>query len=101
MKSSRRCAPLSELMKNPPSASIIEDLEDLYENAPCGYLSLDPGGRIFKVNKKLCNWVGYAPEHLVGKRLGGSTSQAACFTKRILRRSCVSRDFSTKSLWTW
>jgi sigma-B regulation protein RsbU (phosphoserine phosphatase) len=70
MKSSPRCAPLSELMKNPPSASIIEDLEDLYENAPCGYLSLDPGGRIFKVNKTLCNWVGYAPEHLVGKRLG-------------------------------
>jgi sigma-B regulation protein RsbU (phosphoserine phosphatase) len=57
-------------MKNPPSASIIEDLEDLYENAPCGYLSLDPGGRIFKVNKTLCTWVGYAPEHLVGKRLG-------------------------------
>ncbi|SHG85006.1 PAS/PAC sensor signal transduction histidine kinase [Bradyrhizobium erythrophlei] len=70
MKSSPRCAPLSELMKNPPSASIIEDLEDLYENAPCGYLSLDPGGRIFKVNKTLCNWVGYAPEHLLGKRLG-------------------------------
>jgi phosphoserine phosphatase RsbU/P len=70
MKSSRPCAPLSELMKNPPSASIIEDLEDLYENAPCGYLSLDPGGRIFKVNKTLCTWVGYAPEHLVGKRLG-------------------------------
>jgi phosphoserine phosphatase RsbU/P len=70
MKSSPRCAPLSELMKNPPSASIIEDLEDLYENAPCGYLSLDPGGRIFKVNKTLCTWVGYAPEHLVGKRFG-------------------------------
>ena len=58
------------MLQNPPSASIIEDLEDLYENAPCGYLSLDPGGRIFKVNKTLCNWVGYAPEHLVGKRLG-------------------------------
>ena len=42
----------------------------MYENAPCGYLSLDPGGRIFKVNKTLCTWVGYAPEHLVGKRLG-------------------------------
>ena len=57
-------------MQNPPRASIVEDLEDLYENAPCGYLSLDPGGRIFKVNKTLCNWVGYAPEHLIGKRLG-------------------------------
>ena len=58
------------MLQNPPSASTIEDLEDLYENAPCGYLSLDPGGRIFKANKTLCNWVGYAPADLVGKRLG-------------------------------
>jgi phosphoserine phosphatase RsbU/P len=58
------------MMQNPPSASIIEDLEDLYENAPCGYLSLDPRGRIFKVNKTLCNWVGYAPEQMLDKRLG-------------------------------
>jgi phosphoserine phosphatase RsbU/P len=61
---------LSEMIQNPPSASIIEDLEDLYENAPCGYLSLDPRGRIFKANKTLCNWVGYAPEQMLGKRLG-------------------------------
>ena len=58
------------MAQNPPRASIIEDLEDLYENAPCGYLSLDPAGRIFKVNKTLCNWVGYASEDLLGKRLG-------------------------------
>jgi sigma-B regulation protein RsbU (phosphoserine phosphatase) len=56
------------MMQNPPSASIIEDLEDLYENAPCGYLSLDPRGRIFKVNKTLCHWLGYAPEQMLGKR---------------------------------
>jgi phosphoserine phosphatase RsbU/P len=58
------------MVQNPPRASIIEDLEDLYENAPCGYLSLDPAGRIFKVNKTLCGWIGYAPEDLLGKRLG-------------------------------
>lgn len=57
-------------MQNPPSASIIEDLEDLYENAPCGYLSLDPRGRIFKVNKTLCHWLGYAPEQMLGKNFG-------------------------------
>jgi sigma-B regulation protein RsbU (phosphoserine phosphatase) len=57
------------MIQSPPSASIIEDLEDLYENAPCGYLSLDPRGRIFKVNKTLCNWVGYPPQQLLGKRL--------------------------------
>ena len=69
MKSSRRCAPLSELTPSIPASSIIEDLEDLYENAPCGYLSLEPGGRIFKVNKTLCDWTGYGPEELLGKRL--------------------------------
>src|ERR1700687_3774713 len=69
MKLSRRCAPLSEMMQNPPSSSIIEDLEDLYENAPCGYLSLEPSGRIFKVNRTLSNWIGCAPDQLVGKRL--------------------------------
>jgi sigma-B regulation protein RsbU (phosphoserine phosphatase) len=41
----------------------------LYENAPCGYLSLEPGGRIFKVNRTLAAWTGYAPEQLIGKRL--------------------------------
>jgi phosphoserine phosphatase RsbU/P len=52
-----------------PSASVIEELEDLYENAPCGYLSLEPGGRIFKVNRTLAAWTGYAPEQLIGRHL--------------------------------
>jgi sigma-B regulation protein RsbU (phosphoserine phosphatase) len=57
------------MMQNPPSASIVEELEDLYENAPCGYLSLEPSGRIFKVNRTLSNWIGCVPDQLVGKRL--------------------------------
>ena len=48
---------------------IAEDLEDLYENAPCGYLSLRADGRIFKANRTFCHWTGFAPEELVGKRL--------------------------------
>lgn len=50
-----------------PGAS--EDLEDLYENAPCGYLSLRPDGRIVKVNRTLCTWLGKSSEEMVGKRL--------------------------------
>ena len=46
-----------------------EDLEDLYENAPCGYLSLRPDGRIAKANQTFCRWTGYAPGDLLGKRL--------------------------------
>ena len=47
----------------------VEDLEDLYENAPCGYLSLGADGRIVKSNRTLSSWIGYEPELLVGKRL--------------------------------
>ena len=46
-----------------------EDLEDLYENAPCGYLSLGPDGRIAKANLTLSTWMGFSREQLLGKRL--------------------------------
>lgn len=45
-----------------------EDLEDLYENAPCGYLSMRPDGRIAKVNRTLCEWLDKQPGEIVGKR---------------------------------
>ena len=44
-----------------------EDLVDLYENAPCGYISLSPGAHIVKVNQTLTNWLGSSGEELVGK----------------------------------
>jgi sigma-B regulation protein RsbU (phosphoserine phosphatase) len=46
-----------------------EDLEDLYENAPCGYLSLRPDGRIHKVNHTFSIWMGISADQLTGKRL--------------------------------
>jgi phosphoserine phosphatase RsbU/P len=46
----------------------IEDLEDLYENAPCGYLSLRPDGTIAKSNATLSAWIGFTQEQLAGKR---------------------------------
>ncbi|AHF82738.1 histidine kinase [Rhizobium leguminosarum bv. trifolii WSM1689] len=52
-----------------PVAMPTEDLEDLYENAPCGYLSLRPDGRIVKVNRTLSTWIGIPAEQLLGKRL--------------------------------
>lgn len=57
-------------------APAAEDLEDLYENAPCGYLSLGPDGRIVKSNRTLSRWLGAAPEELRGKRLRGLLSIA-------------------------
>jgi sigma-B regulation protein RsbU (phosphoserine phosphatase) len=46
----------------------LEDLEDLYENAPCGYLSIKPDGRIAKVNATFTKWMGWPADQLVGKR---------------------------------
>ena len=39
---------------------ISEDLEDLYENAPFGYLSTAADGTIFKVNATFAGWMGFA-----------------------------------------
>ncbi|MDR6635907.1 PAS domain S-box-containing protein [Phyllobacterium sp. 1468] len=46
-----------------------EDLENLYENAPCGYLSLRPDGRIVKSNATLSSWTGFSQPELIGKKL--------------------------------
>jgi PAS domain S-box-containing protein len=43
-------------------------MEDLYEEAPCGYLSALPGGTIVKVNQTFLAWTGYVRDDLVGRR---------------------------------
>ncbi|MFH9688863.1 PP2C family protein-serine/threonine phosphatase [Streptomyces sp. NPDC021019] len=53
----------------PLSSALLEDsAEDLYENAPCGYLSTLMDGRIAKVNGTLLKWLGHRREDLVGRR---------------------------------
>ena len=42
-----------------------QSAEELYEQAPCGYLSAEPGGRIVRVNETFLRWTGYAREDLV------------------------------------
>jgi sigma-B regulation protein RsbU (phosphoserine phosphatase) len=46
-----------------------EELEDLYEHAPCGYLSADAQGRIVKVNRTFLDWTGHAAGNILGKRI--------------------------------
>src|ERR1700722_14562114 len=49
--------------------SLLEDnAEDLYENAPCGYLSTLLDGQIAKINATLLSWLGYTRDELVGRR---------------------------------
>lgn len=45
------------------------ELADLYDNAPCGYHSVDAEGRIVRMNKTWLSWLGYARDEVVGKKL--------------------------------
>jgi PAS domain S-box-containing protein len=47
---------------------VAEDLEDLFENAPCGYLSMQPDGRITKANRTFETWTGHEAASLIGRR---------------------------------
>lgn len=44
------------------------ELQDLYENAPVGYHSLDENGYYLMINQTELNWLGYTREELVGKK---------------------------------
>jgi PAS domain S-box-containing protein len=47
-----------------------ESVEEVYQDAPCGYLSLLPDGRIARVNQTFTKWTGYQEQELVvGRRL--------------------------------
>jgi phosphoserine phosphatase RsbU/P len=52
-----------------PDQTPAENLEDLYENAPCGYLSMRPDGRIVKANATFVAWTAFPIDQIVGKRL--------------------------------
>ena len=44
-----------------------ELIQDLYNNAPCGYHSLDPDGTIVQINQTELDWLGYRRDEVVGR----------------------------------
>lgn len=46
---------------------ISEDIQDLYNNAPCGYHSLDADARFIAINDTELKWLGYTRDEVVGK----------------------------------
>ncbi|MGW4440565.1 PP2C family protein-serine/threonine phosphatase [Streptomyces sp. NPDC004596] len=53
----------------PAFTALLEDsAEDLYESAPCGYLSTLMDGTVAKVNGTLLDWLGLRRADLVGRR---------------------------------
>jgi sigma-B regulation protein RsbU (phosphoserine phosphatase) len=45
-----------------------DDPAELYDNAPCGYLSTLPDGTIIKANATFLAWIGYDRDALIGRR---------------------------------
>ncbi|GGM88861.1 histidine kinase [Lentzea pudingi] len=53
----------------PTFSALLEDsAEDLYEHAPCGYLSTLMDGTIAKINTTLLGWLGFERAELIGRR---------------------------------
>ena len=44
-----------------------DQVQDLYDNAPCGYHSLDKNGLILNINQTELNWLGVTKEEAVGR----------------------------------
>ncbi|HWA39454.1 MAG TPA: ATP-binding protein [Burkholderiales bacterium] len=43
------------------------ELEDLYDQAPCGYHSVDAEGLIVRINATWLSWLGYTRDEVVGR----------------------------------
>ncbi len=48
--------------------SLNAELLDFYNNAPCGFHSLDEKGLILRINKTEIDWLGYTEDEVVGKK---------------------------------
>ena len=61
--------------------------EELYNNAPCGYHSVDAKGRILKINRTEASWLGYTCDELIGRNITDfqATSGLELFDKQFSR----------------
>ncbi|WP_395943795.1 ATP-binding protein [Brevundimonas sp.] len=56
-------------MVTTPTLNAPVDFEDLFGNAPCGYLVLEPDGRIIRANGTIARWLGVETSALEQRRL--------------------------------
>ncbi|MBD2292917.1 PAS domain S-box protein [Anabaena sphaerica FACHB-251] len=54
------------------------EVEDLYNNAPCGYYSLDSEGIITGINNTQLQWLGYTREEMVGQKYINFLTEQGC-----------------------
>jgi PAS domain S-box-containing protein len=79
-------------------ASLV-DAETLYQEAPCGYLSLLPDGTIIKVNQTLLRLLQYAEEELVyNKKFPALISKGGNIHYEMIFKPLVTMNGSVKEL---
>lgn len=54
-------------LRNAKAEDALKDIRDLYDNAPCGYHSLDEKGIIVRMNNRELSWLGYTRAEVLGK----------------------------------
>ncbi|HEX4562555.1 MAG TPA: CHASE3 domain-containing protein [Gemmatimonadales bacterium] len=47
---------------------VSDEMNDLYQNAPCGYHTVDLEGLVVRMNRTECRWLGYQLDEVVGKK---------------------------------
>ena len=58
-----------------PTGTVPEEsFEDLYEHAPCGYLTATLDGVVLRVNATLCGWLRREPAEVIGASLESTLS---------------------------
>ncbi|MBK6792803.1 MAG: PAS domain S-box protein [Anaerolineales bacterium] len=58
------------------------EVQDLYDNAPAGYHSLDVNGNFSLINQTELNWLGYTREEIIGKPITDFLSPTSLDTFR-------------------
>ena len=78
------------------TAKVTLDLQDLYENAPCGYHSIGPDGTILRINQTELTWLGYTSQELVGKRRLGELVSSRFYSEyeHAIQALIVEREIS-------
>ncbi len=70
---------------------VSEDPRDLFDNAPCGYLSLSPNDRVVAINRTLCGWLGRSVESLINRPIRDVLTAEAheAFSTHLRRRARI------------
>ncbi|WP_157826927.1 sensor domain-containing diguanylate cyclase [Macromonas nakdongensis] len=66
------------------------EVQDLYDHAPCGYHSLDPEGRVVRMNQTELSWLGRSLDEVLGRHFQDFLTPAsqAVFRQRYSEFMC-------------